>query len=80
MKLKKVKKHCSKVFGLRAEEQGFLVKIDFSTRLPFLLRWKTVDTIFVVLSFNIHVCRYLSTVALSLLRDGKQWKRSYQHA
>ena len=55
----------SKVFGLRAEGQGFVVEVDF--QLTFgLLRWKTADTVFVVLSFSFQVWRYSPSVAMSL--------------
>ena len=44
----------SEVFGLRAEGQGFVVEVDFQLTLiaSFLLRWKTTDTVFVVLNFS----------------------------
>jgi len=44
----------SKVFGLGAEEQGFVAEVDFQSRLAsLLLRWKTADTVFVMLSFSV---------------------------
>ena len=45
-----------------------LSKLTFSSRLgSLLLRWKTVDTIFAVLSFSFQVWRYLPIVAISFL-------------
>jgi len=39
---------------LRSEQKGrvSLLKLTFSSRLASLLRWKTADTAFVVLSFS----------------------------
>ena len=45
-----------------------LLKLTFSSRLAsLLLRWKTADTVFVVLSFSFQVWKYSLTVSLSLL-------------
>ena len=44
-----------------------LLKLTFSSHLAFLLRWKAVDTVFVVLSFSFLVWKYSPTVAMSLL-------------
>ena len=42
--------------------------LTFSSRLAFLLlRWKTANTVFVVLSFSFQVWKYSPTVAMSLL-------------
>jgi len=55
---------------LGSEQKGrvSLLKLKFSSRLAsLLLRWKTVDAVFVMLSFSFHVWRYSPSVALSLL-------------
>jgi len=60
----------SGVFGLGARGQRFVVDVDvtFSSHLASLfLRWKTADTVFVVLSFHFQVWRYPPKVAMSLL-------------
>ena len=58
----------SKIFWLRAKGQRFVVELTFSSLLVFLLlRWKTANTVFVVLSFSFKVWRYLPRVAMSLL-------------
>jgi len=53
-----------------SEQKGrvSLVWLTFSSHLAFLLlRWKTANTAFAVLSFNFQVWRYSPTVAISLL-------------
>ena len=55
---------------LGSEQKGrvSLLWLIFSTRLAyFLLRLKTANTAFVVLSFNFQVWWYSTTVAMSLL-------------
>ena len=55
---------------LGSEQKGrvSLLKLAFSSRLAsLLLRWKTVDTVFVVLRFSFQVWRYSPIVAMSLL-------------
>ena len=55
---------------LGSEQKGrvSLLKLTFSSRLAsLLLRWKTADTVFVVLSFSFQVWRYSPSVAMSLL-------------
>ena len=45
-----------------------MLELTFSSRLAsLLLRWKTADTIFVVLRFSFKVWRYSPSVAMSLL-------------
>jgi len=54
---------------LGSEQKGrvSLSKLTFSSRLAsLLLRWKTAHIVFVVLSFNFQVWRYLPMVAMSL--------------
>ena len=54
---------------LGSEQKGrvSLLKLTFSSRLASLLRWKTADTVFVVLSFSFQVWMYSPTVAMSLV-------------
>jgi len=44
-----------------SEQKGMvsLLLLTFNETMIFLLRWKTADTVFVVLSFSFHVWRYL---------------------
>ena len=57
----------SEVFGLGAEERGFVVEVDFQLILAcLLLGRKSADTVCVVLSFSFQVWRYSRTVAVSL--------------
>jgi len=40
----------SEVFGFGAEGQGFVIVVDIRSRFAsFLFRWKTADTVFVML-------------------------------
>jgi len=51
---------------LGSEQKGgvLLLKLTFSSRLAsLLLRWKTADTVFVMLSFSFQVWRYSLSVA-----------------
>jgi len=58
----------SEVVGLGAEGQGFVIEVDFQLTLSFLLlRWKTADTVFVVLNFSFQVWSYSPSIAMSLL-------------
>ena len=55
-----------------SEQKGrvSLLWLTFRSLLAsLLLRWKTANTAFVILSFNFQVWRYTPTVAISLLRD-----------
>ena len=55
---------------LGSEQKGrvSLLKLTFSSRFAsLLLRWKTADTVFVVLSFSFQVWRYSPNVAMPLL-------------
>jgi len=54
---------------LGSEQKGrvSLLKLTFSSRLASLLRWKTADTVLVVLSFSFQVWRYSPSVAMTLL-------------
>ena len=55
---------------LGSEQNGrvSLLILTFSSRLAsLLLRWKTADTVFMVLTFSFKVWRYSSSVAMSLL-------------
>jgi len=55
-------------FGSEQKGRVSLLKLTFSSHLAsFLLRWKTADTVFVVLSFSFQVWRYSPSVAMSLL-------------
>ena len=61
----------SKVAFVDSEKKGSvsLLWLTFSSRLAsLLLRWKTANTAFVVLSFNCQVWRYSPKAAMSLLR------------
>ena len=50
-----------------SEQKGMVSLLIFSSRLTsLLLRWKTANAAFVVLSFNFQVWRYSPTVAMSL--------------
>jgi len=54
---------------LGSEQKGrvSLLKLTFSSHLvSLLLRWKTADTVIVVLSFSFQVWRYSPSVAMSL--------------
>ena len=51
----------------QSKTQGFVVVVDFQLTLSLLLRRKTTDTAFLVLSFYFQVWRYSPTVAMSLL-------------
>jgi len=55
---------------LGSEQKGrvLLLCLAFNTHLASLLKWKTADTVFVVLKFSFHVWKYSFTVAMSLLR------------
>ena len=57
------------VFGLGAKDRVSSLKLTFSSYLvSLLLRWKTVSTDFVVLSFiNFLIWRYFPFFAMSLL-------------
>jgi len=58
----------ARYLGSEQKDRVSLLKLTFSSRLASsLLRWKTVDTIFAVLSFSFQVWRYLPRVAISLL-------------
>jgi len=60
--------HSSEVCGLGTKEQSFVVVVDFQLTFIFLVvKVKTVNTAFVVLSFNFHIWKYSPTVAMSLL-------------
>jgi len=55
---------------LGSEQKGrvSLLKLTLSSRIAsLLLRWKTSDTVFVVLSFSFQVWRFSPSVAMSLL-------------
>jgi len=54
---------------LGSEQRGMvsLLKLTLSSCLASLLRWKTADTVFMVLSFSFQVWRYSPSVAMSLL-------------
>ena len=54
---------------LGSEQKGrvSLLRLTLSSRLASLLRWKTADTVFVVLSFSFYVWRYSPSIAMSLL-------------
>ena len=41
--------------------------VDIQLTFSLLLRWKTAETAFLVLSFNFQVWRYSPTIAMSLL-------------
>ena len=61
---------------LGSEQKGMvlLLKSTFSWRLAsLLLRWKTADTIFVVLSFSFQVWRYSTSDAMSLVNAKVLW-------
>ena len=50
------------------KDRVLLLKLTYSSRLAsLLLRWKTANTVFVVLSFSFQVWRYSPSVAMSLL-------------
>jgi len=54
--------------GSEQKSKVSLLWLTFSSRLAsLLLRWKTADIVFVVLSFSLQVWRYSPTVAMSLL-------------
>ena len=56
------------VFGLGAEAQGFVVKVDFQLTFSFLVvEMENCRHHFWVLSFSFQVWRYLPIVAISLL-------------
>jgi len=60
--------HYSKVFGLGAEGQGFVVEVDFKLTFDFLVvEMEGCRHCFVVLSFSLQIWRYSPTVAMSLL-------------
>jgi len=53
--------------GSEQKARVLLLWLTFRSRLDsLLLRWKTADTVFVVLSFSFQVWRYSLTVAMSL--------------
>ena len=50
------------------KDRVLLLKLTYSSRLAsLLLRWKTANTVFVVLSFSFQVWRYSPSVAMSLV-------------
>ena len=54
--------------GLEQKGRVSLLKLTLSSHLAsLLLRWKTADTVFMVLSFSFQVWRYSPSVAMSLL-------------
>ena len=58
----------TKVCGLGAKEQGFVVVVDFQLTFSFLVvEVEDCQNCFLVLSFNFQVCKYSPTVAMSLL-------------
>jgi len=68
---------------LGSEQKGRVsfLRLTLSSGLAsLLLRWKTADTVFVVLSFSFQVWRYSVTVAMSLHSTPSTACRSHQHA
>ena len=58
----------SEVFGSDQKSSISLLWLTFTSRVASLmLRWRTADTLYVVLSFSFQVWRYSLMVAMSLL-------------
>ena len=65
--------------GSEQKRRISLLCLTLSSRLAsLLLRWKAVDTVFVVLNFSFQVWRYSPTATMSLLSNpSTQWRSSH---
>jgi len=67
--------------GSEQKSRVSLLWLTFSSHLAsLLLRWKTANTVFVILSFNFHVWGYSPIVAISLLSTPSTVVSLHQHA
>jgi len=68
-------------FGSEQKDRVLLLKLTFSSCLAsLLLRWKTADTVFVVLSFSFQVWRYSPSVAIRCSAPLPPPANLHQHA